>query len=227
MKFNIVKIVMAVLLLLGMAVVCFPGLSGAAITGNTKVTQVIVIDPGHGGIDPGKIGVGESLEKEINLSIAMHTKKVLEEEGYGVILTRSDGDGLYADTDRNKKASDMKKRCEIIENAGADIVISIHQNSFTDSEVSGAQVFYYRHSKEGKLLADCIQQNLIKMVDNSNTRVSKANEDYYMLLHTKCPAVIVECGFLSNPAEEKLLLSEEYQKSIARAITAGIKDYFL
>lgn len=157
----------------------------------------------------------------------MHTKKVLEEEGYGVILTRSDGDGLYADTDRNKKASDMKKRCEIIENAGADIVISIHQNSFTDSEVSGAQVFYYRHSKEGKLLADCIQQNLIKMVDNSNTRVSKANEDYYMLLHTKCPAVIVECGFLSNPAEEKLLLSEEYQKSIARAITAGIKDYFL
>lgn len=227
MKFNIIKIVMAVLLLLGIIIVCFPGLSGAAITGNTEMAHVIVIDPGHGGIDPGKIGAGNSLEKEINLSIAMYTKKELEEEGYGVILTRDDDSGLYADTDRNKKAADMKKRCEIIEESGADILVSIHQNSFTDKEVSGAQVFYYRHSEEGRILADSIQQSFITMVDDSNTRKSKANDDYYMLLHTKCPAVIVECGFLSNPDEEKLLLSQEYQKNIAKAITAGIKDYFL
>lgn len=225
MKLNILKVIMAVLLLIGMAVTCFPGLSEAAFVDAYNESYVIVIDPGHGGIDPGKIGTASTLEKNINLEISLILKEKLQKEGFEVKLTRENDEGLYSDSDSNKKSADMKKRCELIENARADIVISIHQNSFTDSEVSGAQVFYYRHSKEGKKLADCIQKQLIKQVDVTNTRESKANDSYYMLIHTPCPTVIVECGFLSNPAEENKLISEEYQNLIALAVTTGIRDY--
>lgn len=188
--------------------------------------KVIVIDPGHGGEDPGKVGINDSLEKEINLAISLKLRELLEEEGYKVVLTREDDAGLYGAGDKNKKSADMKKRCQIIEDAKADIVVSIHQNSFGQESVHGAQVFYYEYSAEGEVLAKKIQESLRENVDTENNRNTKADSSYYMLVHTPCPTVIVECGFLSNHEEAQLLESEEYQEKIAAAVCEGIKSYF-
>ncbi len=141
-------------------------------------------------------------------------------------MTREDSGGLYSETDVNKKAADMNKRCEIIEKAGADIVVSIHQNSYPEPDVSGAQVFYYKHSSQGQKLAEILQEQLKDKLDKDNHRACKSNDNYYMLIHTPCPTVIVECGFLSCPSEEAKLADEAYQQKIAEALTAGIEEYF-
>lgn len=195
-------------------------------SGPAQNGRVIVIDPGHGGVDPGKIGINDALEKEINLKISLYLKEELEKEGYIVVLTREEDAGLYAETDANKKMADMKARCKIIADSGADIVVSIHQNSFSTESVHGAQMFYYRHSTEGKRLAEILQNAFREYVDGDNNRAAKSNDNYYMLLHTPCPTVIAECGFLSNAAEAELLCSEEYQRSIAQGICMGIMEYF-
>lgn len=188
--------------------------------------KIVVVDPGHGGTDPGKVGINEALEKDVNLKIAYILKDELEAAGFKVILTRTQDSGLYQEKDSNKKLADMKARCKIIEESKADIVVSIHQNSFAKESVHGAQMFYYRHSAEGKRLAECLQSAFSKYVDEENHRVAKDNDNYYMLLHTPCPTVIAECGFLSNAAEAELLCSEDYQKKIASGICQGIKEYF-
>ncbi|MGN0161153.1 MAG: N-acetylmuramoyl-L-alanine amidase CwlD [Lachnospiraceae bacterium] len=189
-------------------------------------SRVVVIDPGHGGEDPGKVGVDGTLEKDVNLKIAKRLQTILEEKGYTVVLTRQQDEGLYSATDSNKKVADMRKRCSIIEEAKADAVVSIHQNSFSQEKVHGAQVFYYKYSTEGMNLAQCIQQKIQETVDESNTRSIKDNTTYYMLKHTPCPTVIVECGFLSNYEESKLLCDEDYQQKMAEAIMLGVEQYF-
>lgn len=191
-----------------------------------KEGRIVVVDPGHGGIDPGKIAINDALEKDINLKISFFLKEELEKAGFQVVLTRADDAGLYKETDNNKKLADMKARCKIIADSGADIVVSIHQNSFGTESVHGGQMFYYRHSTEGKRLAECLQSAFRQHVDETNDRVAKSNDNYYMLLHTPCPTVIAECGFLSNAAEAQLLCSEEYQKKIAVGICRGILEYF-
>lgn len=188
--------------------------------------NIVVIDSGHGGLDGGKEGKTGILEKTINLAISYKLKALLEENGYQVVMTRTDDNGLYSDSDSNKKIADMKKRCEIIENSNADVVVSVHQNSFSDSKVSGAQVFYYTHSAEGKKFAGIMQASFKENLNNNNNRVEKANNTYYMLIHTKAPTIIAECGFLSNPDEEQLLSSEEYQQKVAQALYNGIETYF-
>lgn len=188
--------------------------------------NIVVIDSGHGGLDGGKEGKSGILEKTINLAISYKLKALLEENGYQVVMTRTDDNGLYSDSDSNKKIADMKKRCEIIENSNADVVVSVHQNSFSDSKVSGAQVFYYTHSAEGKKFAGIMQASFKENLNNNNNRVEKANNTYYMLIHTKAPTIIAECGFLSNPDEEQLLSSEEYQQKVAQALYNGIETYF-
>ena len=188
--------------------------------------MVVVVDPGHGGVDPGMVGVNNTIEKDINLQISKLLKEMLEEKGMTVILTREEDEGLYNESDNNKKTSDMKKRCEIITENGADLVISIHQNSFSDEAVSGAQVFYYKHSKEGEALAQSIQASFKERVDESNTRKAKENDTYYMLVHTPCPTVIVECGFITNYEEAALLVTEDYQKKVSEAIMEGILEYW-
>lgn len=193
---------------------------GRDLTGYT-----VVIDPGHGGVDPGMLGVDNTIEKEINLTISYILKEKLESLGITVILTRENDEGLYSENDKNKKIADMKKRCQIIEESKADLVVSIHQNSFSDSSVSGAQVFYYTHSEEGKRLAQCIQDSIRINVDDTNTRKIKANDSYYMLIHTPCPAVIVECGFITNYDEARLLTDADYQQKIADAIAQGMGDF--
>lgn len=185
----------------------------------------IVVDAGHGGDDPGKIGINDVLEKDINLQIALKLQKLLEQNNIKVVMTRDTDQGLYSDGATNKKAEDMQTRCKIIEDSDALFTVSIHQNSYTSPEIQGAQVFYYGQSETGKKLAETLQSALIKQVDPDNHREAKANESYYLLKKTPTPTVIVECGFLSNPAEAELLLQDEYQDKLVNAIYSGIETY--
>ena len=188
--------------------------------------KCIVIDSGHGGADPGKVGVAGTNEKEINLAIAKKLQERLEDAQINVIMTRDTDDDLSVESDKSKKKADLERRCDIINSSGADMVISIHQNSYVTPKAEGAQVFYYKQSAEGKKLAGIIQRHIVNEADTTNKRVEKADSTYYLLLHTNVPAVIVECGFLSNPEEEKKLLEDEYQNRLAWGIYNGIVDYF-
>ncbi len=185
----------------------------------------VVIDAGHGGADPGKVGVNGSLEKDINLKIAGMVKGFLETEGVKVVMTRTDDHGLYDEGASNKKVQDMKRRIAIIEEANPQIVVSIHQNSYHEEYVHGAQVFYYDGSITGERLAGMIQKRFAASVDAENKREAKGNSSYYLLKKTSCPIVIVECGFLSNREEEEKLNSEVYQEKAAWAVYMGIMQY--
>jgi N-acetylmuramoyl-L-alanine amidase len=190
-----------------------------------KGKTVIVLDAGHGGFDPGKIGINGAHESEINLSIVKKLKVLLEQNGFEVILTRKDDKGLYEEGDSNKKRTDMKKRVDIINGSGVNLAVSIHQNSFEQASSKGAQVFYHEKSLEGKELAEIIQKQIKDTIGDKNHRVPKSNENYYMLKKSICPLVIVECGFLSNPEEAQLLCTDAYQEKMAWAIHLGIIQY--
>ena len=170
-----------------------------------KGEKVIVIDPGHGGQDPGKVSADGVQEKEINLSIAKKMQKILEAEGIVVIMTRED------DTSSDRKSEDMRRRVEIIEESKPIAAVSIHQNSFSNHAVRGPQVFYFEGAEIGKELATIMQSELWTM-DKEHRREIKANNNYYMLKYTTVPTVIVECGFLSNEEEATLLADEKYQE---------------
>ena len=186
---------------------------------------VVVIDPGHGGRDPGKVGIDGQLEKDINLSIALRLKEYLEASDVDVILTREDDRGLYPEGERNKKMSDMKKRCQIIKEADPDLAVSLHQNSYHEEHVSGGQVFYYKHSQKGKTLAEILQKRFNYVLGEKNSRQAKANGNYYLLLHVKAPIAIVECGFLSNRAEAGCLQDKDYQDRMAWTVHMGIMEF--
>ena len=186
---------------------------------------VVVIDAGHGGNDPGKVGVDGSLEKDINLQIAMRLKQYLEAADVEVVMTREEDMGLYSEDDSSKKMADMKKRCEIIDESGAELVVSIHQNSYHEEYVSGGQVFYYKDSEKGKKLAEILQERFTYVLGEENRRLAKANGNYYLLLHVKCPIVIAECGFLSNWKEAALLQNADYQDRMAWTLHMGILEY--
>lgn len=183
--------------------------------------KVIVLDAGHGGFDPGKSGSLGLDEQYINLNIVKYLQMYIEQSGAIVFLTRNDNKALG-----ENKSSDMKERMDIINECSADILISIHQNSFSSQNAKGSQVFYFNESVNGELLANKIQDKLVSFADNDNKRLAKLNSDYYILKNSNLPSVLVECGFLSNPEEEKKLNTEEYQKKIAWSIYLGIVDYF-
>jgi len=226
-QYKILSIVMSGLLILSMLLV---GRETArcVISMRTQVQKekpCVVIDAGHGGMDPGKVGINGELEKDINFQIALLVKKYLEANDVKVVMTRKDGEGLYDADSSNKKAQDMKRRIAIIEEASPVLTVSIHQNSYPEEYVHGAQVFYYNGSIEGQRLAEEIQSQMIEKVDPDNKRQVKANDSYYLLKKTGTPIVIVECGFLSNGAEAKKLCDEEYQDRLAWAIQLGILRY--
>lgn len=183
--------------------------------------KTVVLDPGHGGNDPGKVGANSVEEKNVNLQIAMKTKKLLEKEGVRVIMTRDGDQDLAGDSDRNRKVQDMKARVKLINDAMPALTVSIHQNSYQDPAVKGAQVFYYSHSKEAERAAEILKQALLT-VEESGNREKKAADSYYLLKKTEVPVVIVECGFLSNPEEAKRLTDSAYQKELAKAVAQGI-----
>ena len=210
-----IELCMTLLLLVGMIIVS-KKLSQLVTSENVKAKKVVVvIDAGHGGHDPGKVGVNDALEKDINLQIAEKVKKYLEKNEIEVVMTRED------DVMEDTKLEDMKKRVALINKTKPAITVSIHQNSYSDSSVKGAQVFYYTGSEISKNAASLMQEEL-KKVDMENTRQIKSNSDFYMLKKTEVPTIIVECGFLSNPGEAEKLVTDEYQQKMAEAICGGI-----
>lgn len=186
------------------------------------------LQPAHGGDDPGKIGVNKEKEKDVNLAISKKLFQVLNEQGYKVVLTRSK-DVVLGDGDKFSKISDLNKRCEIINNAYEEnnkcIMVSIHQNSFTQTSVHGAQSFYFQRSEQSKLLGETLQKILNEKV-NEKEKKAKPNDSYYILINSKCPGIIVECGFLSNSDEATKLTNETYQKELAEILSEGISTYF-
>ena len=180
---------------------------------------------GHGGFDPGKVGVDGTLEKDINLKISLLLKEILEKEEIEIVLTRTEDKAVGQGDDKTGKQEDMRKRVEIINESSAVLAVSIHQNSFTGESSKGAQVFYHTQSEEGARLAKLVQEQIKLSVADNNHRMEKANDSYYLLKKTACPIVIVECGFLSNYEEAALLNDSIYQKKMAEGIANGIKAY--
>lgn len=183
--------------------------------------KIVVLDAGHGGFDPGKVGINGEDEKDINLKIVDKLQNFLEQGGATVYLTRATDEALA-----NDKNGDMKERKVIANESDADLLISIHQNAYTSTSAKGSQVFYYKNSYEGEKIAIAIKNSLKENVDSNNNREEKANDDYYILRTTEIPAVLVECGFLSNPEEEALLNDDLYQEKLAWGIYLGVMDYF-
>lgn len=199
--------------------------------------KVILLDAGHGGIDPGAINKDETvLEKDVNLQITMKLRDLLESSGCLVLLTRDDDSSLYEEdgskTTRQKYNENLKNRKRIIKESGVDAFVSIHLNALdvknnpSHSKYKGAQTFYPQGKEESKLLSTFIQDELKRVVDNTNNREIKPREDIYLLKENEIPSVLIECGFLSNEQEANLLKDEKYQEKIAWSIYAGIQKYF-
>ena len=229
MKKYRIELTMACLLL-----VCFYLLSRQAAVisvnqterGTQKVASpLILVDAGHGGSDPGMIGVGGLEEKGINLSISLLLRDTLEKSGYSVIMTREEDKGLYDSSAANKKAQDMQRLIAMIREHMPVLSVSIHQNSYHDAGVHGPQVFYYESSVEGKKLAEAVQSSLNDLLEVDRPREVKGNTSYYLLKRSSGTLVIVECGFLTNPEEAQKLQTKVYQEKVAAAVSEGIRTY--
>ena len=203
----------------------FTALSGSNAKIASAKALTVVIDAGHGGIDPGVVGLSGQKESDLNLRVAVYLKDCFESAGINVIMTRETETGLYdPDTkETEKKSQDMRRRGEIIKQSEADLMISIHMNSVSDKRCYGSQVFFQKGSKS--TLAEYIQESIVKYVDKENKRVALAG-DYFVLKAGPMPSVIVECGFLSNANDEKKLMQESYQKEMAWAIYNGVMKYW-
>lgn len=215
---------------------CLVLLSGLFVTGeksanvSAKATQryTVIIDAGHGGFDGGAVAPDGTLEKDLNLSVALKLDSVLKIMGYDTVLVR-DTDVSTADdkgNERSQKVSDIKARLRLTEKYKDALFVSIHMNKYTSPQPHGAQVFYSQvdGSKE---LAECIQRSITAGVQTDNKRVvKKTTKDIYLLYHAVIPSVIAECGFISNQDDLLKLKSDEYQLKMAAAIAAGINDYY-
>lgn len=189
-----------------------------------KPQYVVVIDAGHGGRDDGCSGADGTIESEINLAIAKRVESILQRFGFGVIMTRQDSNGLYDEGVDNYKDSDMEHRKAIIEAAKPDFVVSIHQNSYSDTSVYGAQAYWQEGNEDSEAFAKAIQTQLQKHLGSPKLEANYG--DYYILKCVEAPSAIVECGYLTNAEEEGKLASEEYQQRVAYAIACGILKYF-
>jgi len=191
-------------------------------------STVVVIDAGHGGRDPGASGRGGVTEEEVNLKIALKLRRLIEQGGGTAIMIREDDSGLYTEGGNvtgTRKSEDLKNRHALINSCGADILISIHLNSFPQSQYYGAQTFYMKDEDKSRKLAENIQKELIKVLDRGNHRKAKAVDSIYILKNNNMPGALVECGFLSNSEEEQLLDDEHYQEKIAWSIFVGVIKY--
>jgi len=198
----------------------------APVVSDSLAGLTVTLDPGHGGYDGGARGRDSGVwEKELNLQIAQAVEAALIERGAAVTLTRTEDICLSeGGTGKARKRADLQKRLDLAENAGADVFLSIHLNEYRDRSESGPQVFYQRGADAGRLLAGCLQESLISTLQPAKARTANAG-DYYVLRNTKLPAALVECGFLSNAAEEKLLLDEAYHRRIAQAVADGLENW--
>lgn len=201
------------------------------VKANENTRPVIIIDAGHGGFDGGAVADDGTLEKDINLKISLYTEEILKLNGYNVIMSRKEDNGTenkQSNEIASKKRSDLKNRLSLMKNNPDAIFVSIHLNKFTTSAASGAQVFYSASSFEiqSKNLADSIQKSFSSQLQPNNKRViKKGNSNAFLLKYAPIPAVIVECGFLSNAKDLNALKSESYQKQVAFCISNGIIEY--
>lgn len=189
-------------------------------------SHTVIIDAGHGLPDAGATSSDGTSEENINLSIALKLQKLLEASGSTVILTRSDENGIYDSTSKNKKKSDLKNRITIANSSNAEAFISIHLNKIDISSCCGWQSFYQVNNENSKILANCIQNNLNSSIQQNNKRKILPLSGKYILDNSKIPTVIVECGFLSNNTELDNLKKDKYQENLAWGIYTGIIDYF-
>ena len=192
--------------------------------------KVIVLDAGHGKPDEGAQSSSGTTEAETNLKIALKVQNLLEQSGCTVLLTRSDENAIYdldARSLKQKKISDIHNRVKIGNEAHADAFVSIHLNKIPQQQYDGWQTFYKEGSTEGKKLATCLQDALSNAIQVENNRVAKSIDNIYIIKHVEIPISIVECGFLSNPEEEKKLLDNNYQDKLAWGIYNGIINYFI
>ncbi|MDY3938149.1 MAG: N-acetylmuramoyl-L-alanine amidase [Oscillospiraceae bacterium] len=189
----------------------------------------VVIDAGHGGVDPGSVSADGLLEKDVNLDIALKLNDILIQKGVKTLLVRN------TDTDisdpgcssvREKKVSDIHNRFALVNETPGSILVSIHQNFYEETKYSGTQVFYSANNDESRVLAGCIQSAVVSGLQPDNTRQIKASGDsIYLLYRAERPSVMVECGFLSNPEESKKLADGEYRQSLAQFVSDGIMNY--
>lgn len=226
-KIALLLVAACAVLVLGLSPV-FPSHQEVPVTSWAVANRIVVIDPGHGGIDPGAVGYKGSAEKDIVLQVAKQLRSVMTQAGAKVLMTRetdidlgTPGSGSLL----SRKREDLSKRVALANKNGADVYISIHVNAFPSARWRGAQIFYQRGQIESKKLAEAIQSELIRIMGNT-TRAAKP-EDFFTTRKTKMPAVIVEIGFISNPAEAKLLADPSYQRKLSYAIYSGISKYYV
>ena len=195
----------------------------AASLRSVSIRPTVVLDAGHGGFDGGATSVSGRLEKDINLSIALKTEAVLKLFGFEVVMTRRDDTALA-----QKKKDDMYARLEIIANTSDSVFVSIHQNHFSQGKYSGAQMFYgSQNQEESKAMALILQENFRQNLNPDNTRQAKpASSDLFLFKKAPQPCVLIECGFLSNYPEARLLENQEYQTKIALTIAQSISQYY-
>lgn len=207
------------------------GIPAAGAVGADSKRKVVVLDPGHGGIDGGCVSVNGVAEKGINLAIVQSLRDCFEIAGFEVICTREDDRSIHdsgVEGIGKQKLSDMKNRLEIMNRYDNALVLSVHQNQFTDPGYSGAQMFFPKDSAEGQRLAECMRSQFKELLQPKNMRETKpVGKEMYLMHNAKNTAVMVECGFLSNPQEAKQLESPDYQKKVAFTIFTGAKEYLL
>lgn len=185
--------------------------------------KTIVVDPGHGGYDPG-VGSHGFAEKDINLAISLILRDYLQQGGARVVMTRETDMDFLQFVAGPKKKQDMKNRLIIVEESKADLILSIHSNAISSSYWSGAQTFYQEGDEEGKMLAELIQNEMIRVLQNTDRKIKTG--DFVLLRESSMPGVVIEVGFLSNPTEAGLLMNPEYQKKVAWSIYGGLVKYF-
>ena len=192
-------------------------------------TPVVIIDAGHGLPDGGAVGVNGTVEQQINLSVSQKIQEILSAKGFHVIMTRNDENGLFTATDgiRDMKRKDMAKRLEIMKNSNADLFISIHMNYFTAPSVNGLRIFYSANHSEIKPLAERIQSKMSEITGAKTTAVKTADKNLFLMKNPPLPAILIECGFLSNPIEEKKLNDDDYRSRLAWAISDAIENYYI
>ncbi len=201
----------------------------SAVNASTNATYTVIIDAGHGGVDSGTSASDGTPEKDINLQIAHKLNNILQSFGIETVMTRSEDVSIHDDsakTIRQKKVSDLKNRLSIINNTDNALYVSIHQNHYSDSKYSGTQVFYSKNNENSRKLADKIRLPIITYLQKNNTReIKQSGSEIYLLNNAQVPAVMIECGFMSNNNETELLKNESYQYKIAFLTAIGISDY--
>lgn len=197
--------------------------------GGTGTRQVIILDAGHGGMDGGCSSANGDVEKTINLNILLDLRELLRAAGYEVIVTRDTDTSIHdagVEGIANQKRSDMDNRLDIFNSVEGALCVSIHQNQFTDPQYSGAQMFYAESNRESAVLAQTLQSAFVAFLQPENRREIKlCGKELFLCYYSRNPTVMAECGFLSNPEEAALLVTEEYQQKVAFTLFAGITQY--